>query len=246
MDLREWWTTAEWWTYHPSNFVMFSPRIYWRLFESINAAYGPVAWVLVALAVSWLALRMRARLQGSAVSAALFARLPLGVLAVCWLFVAWAFMFERYAAINWPARYFGAAFVLEAALLGGLAAANGLRASAGVSWRSIAGIALALWALLGHPLLAFASGRSWRQAEVFGLAPDPTAIATLGLLLLVEVPDAGGARRLFRVSLIVPILWCAVSAATLGTLGLAQAWIVAAAPILAMLGPGSTRALRSR
>ena len=49
MNLREWWSTAEWWTYHPSNFLMFSPRIYWRLFESINAAYGPAAWALLAL-----------------------------------------------------------------------------------------------------------------------------------------------------------------------------------------------------
>ena len=38
--------------------------------------------------------------------------------------------------------------------------------------------------VLGHPLLAPALGRPWLQAELLALAPDPSAIATLGFLLL--------------------------------------------------------------
>ena len=51
-------------------------------------------------------------------------------------------------------------------------------------------------------------GRSWTQAEVFGMAPDPTALATLGVLLL-----AGGrpAWALFP----IPVAWCLISGATL-------------------------------
>ena len=45
------------------------------------------------------------------------------------------------------------------------------------------GLGLLLWAVLVHPVLALAMGRPWVQAEVFGLAPDPTAIAVLGVLL---------------------------------------------------------------
>jgi hypothetical protein len=240
LDLRQWWSTAEWWTYHPSSFLMFSPRIYWRLFESINAAYAPVAGALIALSLLWLALRTRRLARdGSAGSAAFAARLPLAVLAACWLFVAWVFLLERFAPINWPARYFAAGFVLQAALLGALAASNGLCAS-GFKSRSIAGLGLALWALLAHPLLALAFGRPWRQAEVFGLAPDPTVIATLAVLMLVEVPESSGARRLLRVATFVPIAWCAMSAATLATMGSGQAWVVLAAAIAYLLCLRST------
>jgi len=47
-----------------------------------------------------------------------------------------------------------------------------------------------------------------RGVEVFGVAPDPTAVATLGALLL-----TGGRVRweLF----VVPAIWCAISGATL-------------------------------
>jgi len=242
MDLSQWWSTAEWWTYHPSSFLMFSPRIYWRLFESINGAFGPVAWGLVVLALPWLALRVRrGGREGGAASAVPFARVPLGVLAACWLFVAWAFLFERFAPINWPARYFGAAFVLQAVLLGALAASSDLRANTGTRSRAVAGYGLALWALLGHPMLALVSGRTWRQAEVFGLAPDPTVIATLGMLLLVEAPEGRGAGRLLRFAMLVPIAWCVVGAATLATLRSGQAWVVLAAPCVALLCLRSAR-----
>jgi hypothetical protein len=39
------------------------------------------------------------------------------------------------------------------------------------------------FALAGQPLLAPLQERGWASSEVFGIAPDPTAIATLGILL---------------------------------------------------------------
>ena len=39
------------------------------------------------------------------------------ILAALWLFVAWAYMLERYDTINFAARYFAIGFVLQAALL---------------------------------------------------------------------------------------------------------------------------------
>ena len=33
---------------------------------------------------------------------------------VCWLWVALAYLLKRYASINWAARYFAAAFLIEA------------------------------------------------------------------------------------------------------------------------------------
>ncbi len=91
------------------------------------------------------------------------------------------------------------------------------------------GLALAAGALIGHPLLAALFERPWRQAEVFALAPDPTAIATFAVLLL-TVARTRASRWLLRGLWAVPLAWCAVSAATLWTMGSAQAgWVLGAA-----------------
>ena len=91
----------------------------------------------------------------------------------------------------------------------------------------IVGSALLILSLALYPALAPLAGRPWEQAEIFGIAPDPTAIGTLGLVLLA---DGRGTRRL----LVVPIAWCLFSGATLWALGSPEAWILLLAPALAL------------
>ena len=192
---------SEWWTYTLSDFLMFSPRTYYRLFELHNAAIWPaqVATVLVGLAILWRLRRPEAS-RG---------RLIAALLSGCWLFVAGDFHLVGYAKINWAAVYFAAAFGLEAALLiwtgvvrGALPFERGSAASRRV------GFWLFLFALLLEPSIGPLLGRSWRQVEVFGAAPDPTAVATLGVLALA----AGRARWEL---LAVPAIWCGITGATL-------------------------------
>jgi hypothetical protein len=216
-----------WLSYRPSDFLMFSPRIYWRLFESLNRAVWPghLAVGITALAGwGWWA-------RGGRTHTDIAARAAAAALALCWGFVSWAFLLQRYAPINWAATAFAAAFVLQALGLLGLAATGGMQLRALGSHRR-AGMGLMLWALLLHPLLAWAGGRPWQQAEVFGLAPDPTAIGTLGLLLLLQGQTAATQVRL-QLLCAVPLLWCVVSAVTLWTMGSSQAWVLSAAALLA-------------
>lgn len=222
---------SEWWTYRPSDFLMFSPRIYWRLFQALNVAWWPAQPVLLAAAVSWIGWvglrgrKARANIDLAWRGAAVF-------LAACWVVVAWAFLLQRFAPINWAATGFALAFVLQGLGWVVLALVGGVRgATRVVRWR--AGIALGLWALLGHPLLSLAFGRPWQQAEVFGLAPDPTAIGSLAFLLLLKA-NALKVQWLLRTLWIVPLGWCALSAATLATMGSAQAWVVLAVAMLAV------------
>jgi len=56
--------------------------------------------------------------------------------------------------------------------------------------------------------------------------PDPTAIATLGLLLLAR-------GRLLPLLLPIPVLWCLLSGITLRTMGEPQAWALHAVLALA-------------
>jgi hypothetical protein len=73
------------------------------------------------------------------------------------------------------------------------------------------------FALAGYPLLAPIWNRPWTQVELFALAPDPTAIGTLALLLL-----AG--PRLFWALWIIPLLWLMNSALTLRAMGAVEGW----------------------
>lgn len=217
---------SEWWSYRPADFLMFAPRIYWRLFESINAAVWPAQLLLVAAALAWLLWFVRRGAEAAPRTSAV-------ALALCWLFVAWAFLLQRYAPINWAADSFALAFALQGLGLLALVGGGPLQASAH-PWRRAVGLGLLLWALLGHPLLAGLAGRPWPQAEVFGLAPDPTAIGTLGWLLLLQGCRAS-ARMVLRGLWLVPLAWCVITAATLGTMGAWQALLPLAAALLAVM-----------
>jgi hypothetical protein len=209
---------SEWWTYRPEDFLLFSPRVYWRMFELHNAALWPLQ--VLALAAGLIIILLVAWRPGKP------ARWFAVILAICWIFVGWSFLWNHYATINWAAAYVAPAFAVEGVLLF-------------VSWSSRAGLAfdrrgLAGWtgyfilafAIAGQPLLAPLQGRGWASSEVFGIAPDPTAIATLGLLLLAR-------GRLLPLLLPIPVLWCLLSGITLRTMGEAQAWVLHAALALA-------------
>lgn len=193
---------SEWWTYSLSSFLLFSPRTYYRLFELHNAQYWPLQLPALLLGFAILARTVFPSSWSGRVIAT--------ILAVFWAIVAWTFLLERYDPINFAARYFALGFALQAALLFlfGVIRDN-LRADTGTIAAKI-GIALIGYALALHPLIAPLSGRPWTQAELFGLAPDPTVILTLGALVAAAPPN--------WLLLVLPIAWCIISGLTLWTM----------------------------
>jgi hypothetical protein len=212
---------SEWWTYSLSDFLLFSPRTYHRLFELYNLAIWPAQLLALALGIAILALMVRRPAwHGRAIAA---------ILTGCWLWVAWAYLFTRYDTINWAARYFTAGFALQALLL----ALSGvvrdrLTMRAGRADLALrAGVGLFLFGLIAHPLIGpLLIGRPWTQVELFGLAPDPTVVATLGVVVAAE-------RPLWHLA-IVPLAWCAIAGATLWTMGSPDALVLPAAASLAI------------
>jgi hypothetical protein len=241
---------SEWWTYHPSNFLMFSARTYWRLFELANAAAWP--WQLLALGgglAGWI-VRWRDLMRPLAVAKpGGWARSSALYLAVCAAASGWIFLHQRFADINWPADGLALAFGAQALGLVTVAALVPLAPAApGRCWAT--GMTLGAWALVGQPLLGWMLGRPWPQLEVIGIAPDPTATAMLGWLLLVRAPSRGG-RVILRVLWAVPVIGLTASAAILATMGAPQAWvlpIVLAVAAAGALGHGtrSERPLQTR
>ena len=211
---------SEWWTYGLRDLLLFSRQTYYRLFELYNLEWWPLQIVALALGAAILALGRR---NGDRVGRAIAA-----ILALCWLWVAWAYHAQRYASINWAASYFAWAFVVEALLLLWLGVVRGRLTPAPASqMQQRAGLGLLLFALLIFPLVSPLLGRSWTQAEVFGMAPDPTALATLGVLLLAGVRTVWGLYP-------IPVAWCLISGATLWAMEAPDFAIVPLAALLAV------------
>ena len=195
------------WSYRLSDFLLFSPRVYWRMFELHNTALWPLPLVTIAVGAAMLALAvLRPHRSG---------RLIAILLAVLWAWVGWSLVWERYAAINWAAVYAAPLFALEALLFVIL---GGALKRLSFEWRHVRGmVGVLLVALaLAYPLLAPLFGRPWHGAEFFGIAPDPTAIATLGFLLM-------GRGRSTLMLYPIPLLWCLASGLTLWAMADAQA-----------------------
>lgn len=166
---------SEWWTYRPSDFLMFSARTYARLLERYNLEAWPMHVAWIALGSGLIVLASRGARESS--------RWVAFSLAFTWLWLAGAFYWQRYSEINTAWAWFAGACAVQAFVLVLAGISGSLSAPVpGVIARST-GFALAFAGILFYPLLAAASGRSWQQAEVFGMVPEPTALATLGLLL---------------------------------------------------------------
>ncbi len=197
---------SEWWTYELSDFLLFSHRVYVRLFELHNAAVWPaqIATLLLGTSIVYAVLRP-GRVADRIV--------PLGLGAV-WIWIAWTFFVQHYATINWAAPYVAPIFALQGVALAALATGPGLRLP-GRNERSAsvyAALILLGFSLIAYPMLAPAMGRPLAAAEVFGIAPDPTATGTLAALALRQ-------GRLRWPLMMVPALWSVITGLTLWTLG---------------------------
>ena len=209
---------SEWWTYSLRDLLLFSPQTYYRLFELVNVEWWPLQIVALALGLTMLGLWHRGGSRAGRSIAVM--------LALAWLWVGWAFHGQRYASINPAADFFAWAFAIEAGLLLWLGGLRGRLLPAPLGgFRQRAGLAVFLFAWLAFPALAPALGRGWKQAEVFGMAPDPTALATLGVLLLVPARVPWGLVP-------IPFVWCLVSGATLWAMVAPDYAIV---PLLALM-----------
>lgn len=209
---------GEWLSYRVGDLLMFSPEVYFRVFERFNGWLWPA--------------QIPALLLGAGLGSAAWAggaragRWAGAFLGTAWLFIAWAFFARYYAEIFLAAPVFAAAFAFQGLLLIGLALAGRLPLGTAVGPAFYFGLALLGYALLIHPLVALMEGRGWSGVELFLMAPDPTAVGTLGLLLTVR------GRNVFLLSL-VPLLWCLVSGATYWVMG---SWSGLAAAVAAALG----------
>jgi hypothetical protein len=193
----------DWTSYQLQDFIPFTADVYFRLLERMGETFWPLHLLTLAMGAAALVLALHHRTR-------LACLLPAPVL----VFVAIAFFFQRYANLNWAGSYVGYAFIVQAVLLA-LIALTGLglnKTPLRTSPPIMIGVAVSLFGLIILPLLAPLTGGSWYQAEVFGIHADPTAITTLGLVIVLLRGLALWAAA------IIPMLWVSISGLTVHAL----------------------------
>ncbi|HSK97849.1 MAG TPA: DUF6064 family protein [Euzebyales bacterium] len=197
------------------------------LFARYNRAVWPshlLAYALAA-AVLWLV----ARRPGPTTD-----RLATGLLAAMWLWLGVVYLGRYASQIDaMLGAVYAVLFIVQAGsfvragiVRRDLSFTPGRGVAGWVGWTAIG------YALVIYPLLGMALGHGWPQAPLFGMAPCPSTIFTLGLLLLAVPP-------LRRHLLIVPAVWAvlaplaAVGHGVYEDLGLVVVGAVAVALVLA-------------
>jgi hypothetical protein len=191
------------------------------VFASYNEAIWPIQLALIAMALAAVGMSLRGRSRQGVWIVIL--------LAVLWDWMGVVYHWRYFAAINPVAYGFGAAFVVQSALLlwfGVVRRRLVFRPRFDVL--GILGGLLILYALIGYPVAGSMVGHAYPLAPTFGV-PCPTAIFTLGMLLWVE-------GRVSPWLLAVPIAWSTVATAAAVSLGMVEDFGLTAAGILALLG----------
>lgn len=209
----------DWQSYRLEDFIPFSPEIYWRLIERINEAWWPLHVITVALGLVALVLALRGN-----------SRIALVLLAPAWLTSGIIFHLSYYAELNWAAGWFGWAFIVQATLLLSMAAFGAKGGADPRPRKSIIGIGstIVVLAVPAYPLIAATLGGGVAHAETYGLHPDPTAIATLGVLLITRRGPAAW------LAVPIPMAWCLIATLTLIPLNAAWALLPLAMALVAV------------
>ncbi|MGI9413315.1 MAG: DUF6064 family protein [Hyphomicrobiales bacterium] len=171
----------------------FTPEVFFSLFAHYNGAIWPAQVIAYGLGVLVLGALFRPFPGGGRVVAA--------VLAGFWLWNGVVYHLDHFATINFTAYAFGLLFVLEALLIAWTGVlrgrlAFGFRPDA-AGWTAVALIATAM---VIYPLAAHLMGHGWPRAAMFGVAPCPTTIFTVGVLLLTR------GRTPWHL-MAIPVLW---------------------------------------
>src|SRR5688572_26516809 len=99
----------DWWTYQLSDFLLFSPRTYYRMIERYNEELWPAHLLTLALGCVILVMLLRPKPGHQ--------RIIWSTLTVLWIWIGWTFLWRRYATINWAVVYLLPLLGLQALLL---------------------------------------------------------------------------------------------------------------------------------
>lgn len=186
----------------------FTIEQFLAVFATYNAAIWPfqIAAYGVVVVALWAVFVPQSRLV----------RLAFALMSILWAVTGIGYHLMFFAMINPIAPVFAAFFVLQAVLfLASAARPEDLQLRLGRDFRSIAGLATLSYALAIYPILGIWAGHGLLKGPMFGVAPCPTTIFTIGMLLIAR------GRWVIWLS-IIPILWSMIGLAAAIQLGIPE------------------------
>jgi hypothetical protein len=131
--------------------------------------------------------------------------------------------------VNPAAKGFAAVFVLQAVLfLATAVTRHDLQFRLGSDLRSSLALLLILYAMVIYEALGWLAGHGLMQGPLFGVAPCPTTIFTIGLLLLAR----GGLAVWLS---IIPVIWALIGSTAAVLLGVTEDIALAVAALLLLV-----------
>lgn len=199
----------------------FTVDEFFAVFARYNESVGPLPAVAYILGLVTIALVM-ARSRVASMIAAL-------ILAAMWAVNGVGYHWLYFAEVNPAAWLFGAAFLAEAVLLATAPfVARGMTFSVRSDARSVVGTALILFSMVAYPVWGRLAGHTYPAVPSFGIAPCPTTIFTIGVLLL-------GPWKSVRWLLVIPVLWSVVGGSAAVLLRVPQDFGLIAAGLCAVV-----------
>jgi hypothetical protein len=193
-------------------------------FFSVFAAYNAAVWPL----------QVFTYLLGVLVAGLTFRRSKVAtilitvILGLMWFVNGVAYHWSFFAEINPVARGFGVLFVVQALLLiCAPFAATLYRIEARGDALTVFGMCLVVYAALVYPALGWLAGHAYPAVPVFGVAPCPTTIFTIGILLL-------GTWQVARWLLVIPAIWALIGGSAAVLLDVPQDFGLIAALLVAV------------
>jgi hypothetical protein len=163
------------------------------VFATINLAVWPLQIVAVILGLASIGLLF--------VPADWTDRCIAAVLAAIWLFTGIVYHWLYFSAINPLARLFGVLFVFAGVIFAVEGAFRGrIRFTFSRGLRTALALLFVVYGLVVYPLVGLLATDPWPDTPLFGVAPCPTTIFTLGMLLIARH------GRLWLLAM-VPVLW---------------------------------------
>lgn len=173
--------------------IPFTVEQFFEVFRSYNEAIWPAQIIAYILGVAVLVLAIRkVNLSDRIISA---------ILAIFWIWMGVFYHLLHFSAINPAAKVFGIVFILQGLLFGVAGALlDKLTFRFTVKPLPIIGAIFILYAMIIYPALGIFFGHVYPAAPMFGVAPCPTTIFTIGILLWTTNKVPG-------YLLVVPFLW---------------------------------------
>ncbi len=175
----------------------FTVEQFLTLFEQYNTAIWPAQILAYVLGVACLALAAR--------QSPVCDRIISAILALLWLWMGVVYHMVYFSHINQAAWAFGAVFAAQAFvfLVVGVFR-HGIAYRFGLNAYGLVGGLLFLYAMLIYPLLGASLGHGYPRGPMFGVAPCPATIFTLGLLLWARN------GHLPKYVVVIPFIWSVI------------------------------------